>query len=234
MNRTQSLPNNTSSSGQAPWMREEICTSSVLSTRPALVGENGLPSFNFKHLSPRPPRDHYPPHLKNHPRKSPRFRPVRSSVRPVTARLLGVAVRQGRCRVKDRRKPLSGGWSESGFPPVCKMAGRACEAHMRTGDWCVERQAFRGETANSRKRRPVSKGRRHPRRETGVAHRQTLNGALGRRHIKKLSSGTFQRPGQVSITKNHGGFFRAWLEVLTGPRTPSSPLRGEEENPPPP
>lgn len=98
-----------------------------------------------------------------------------------SARPLGVAVRQGRCRMEDRRKPLSGRWSESGFPPVCKMAGRACEAHMRTGERYCDSSIFPGAAATSASPR-IKRAPPSPQRNRSCPSSNTERGA-GRRHI---------------------------------------------------
>ncbi len=90
-------------------------------------------------------------------------------------------MRQGRCRAEDRRKPLSGGWSESGFPPVCKMAGRACEAHMRTGERYCDSSIFPGAAATSASPR-IKRAPSSPQRNRSCPSSNTERGA-GRRHI---------------------------------------------------
>ncbi len=121
-----------------------------------------------------------------------------------SARPLGVAVRQGRCRAEDRRKPFSGGWSESGFPPVCKMAGRACEAHMRTGERYCDSSIFPGAAATSASPR-IKRAPSSPQRNRSC-HRRTLNGALeGVIYLTLSRHFPAPRPSQPN-QQTHGGF----------------------------
>ena len=85
------------------------------------------------------------------PRPSPPFAPVPyslSSHHRIHRKAL--PARRGRClRSVFETQARPQGPAENGFPLVCKMAGRACEAHMRNGDWPAERRVFRGATAKA-------------------------------------------------------------------------------------
>ena len=113
--------------------------------------------------------------------------------------------RRGRClRSVFETQARPQGPAENGFPLVCKMAGRACEAHMRNGDWPAERRVFRGATAKAVNATLYRKRRRHPRRETGVAGKNHRDGA---HRVSLLSYSTRHTmcPGRVQACPKQAG-----------------------------